>query len=138
MNAIRQTITTTIDGMCRQRGSVIMPGISKGSVNLIAAVGTLFPTLCLAALIARVALVPDSNHWGFDTRWLWLGCLPSLLVVALLLRSQYRRRVLIPLCAALLLAIVVAVFDHFNILVEYESWLARGMPEAWHVTLLLR
>jgi len=70
------------------------------------------------------------NHWGYDIRQLYGLALGSVLVAVLWLWRE--RRVAFvwigTVAAAILLATTIFCFDHFNVLVEYNLWLGRGMP----------
>ncbi|MGD8453975.1 MAG: hypothetical protein PVJ57_19340 [Phycisphaerae bacterium] len=98
--------------------------------QLLSICGTAVSALCTVTIVGRVLLVRDSNHWGFDIRLLWLVCLAAGALAVPILRSAKPWRACWPLTSAAVLAVVVAVFDHFNVLVEYGLWLARGMPTA--------
>ena len=74
-----------------------------------------------------------NNHWGVDLLWPAAGG-GLILAYALcrLLVSRSRSRVLGWLCsvATILLALSIAA-DVFNVLVNYDKWLRRGMPKPW-------
>jgi hypothetical protein len=73
------------------------------------------------------------NHWGPDARWLWAGCLLAAgwAVVRLWWRRLRPWTTATVLLAAGICAGTVCLLDHFNLLVSYEQWIARGMPGPW-------
>jgi hypothetical protein len=91
---------------------------------------TVVPLLAIGAVLAREAVVRyPVNHVGFDIRGTWAVCL-----IAPLVALRWRLRpwmVALIVVVSGLLALEVFVFDHFNVLVQYERWCDRGMPAAW-------
>lgn len=86
----------------------------------------------LAVLFWRVVLIPE-NHWGFDNT-----CFPWMLVPQLLCLAGLRwignersrcNSVAALLCALTLLASWLCV--ELNLLLPYELWIRRGMPDAF-------
>ena len=74
------------------------------------------------------------NHWAVDTRKFW-ACAAVTAAWGVMELFWWRRRgrwlgVLV-LVSAVALAGLVFVMDYYNLLVEYELWLQRGMPEPW-------
>ena len=74
------------------------------------------------------------NHWGLDTRKFAVPAAATA-VWAVMELFWWRRRgrwlgVLV-LVSAVALAGLVFVTDYYNLLVGYERWLARGMPQPW-------
>jgi len=84
-------------------------------------------------LIVQAMLRPSCNHWGLEIRWLWPACAAaagwSAIVMALRRRPGGPTLALLAVAAAC--AATVFVLDYFNVLVEYEAWIARGMPPPW-------
>ena len=80
------------------------------------------------AISFRVFSYPE-NHWGLDNRVLipWFG---AQLVAAWVMRKALGRSALITFTAAALISLIGAVaLLQWNVLVPYELWLKRGMPE---------
>jgi hypothetical protein len=86
-----------------------------------------------AVLTVLAAACAPSNHVSLDIRW-------SLVLVVIatgwtafmwLLERRLSRTVMALVVSAVLLAGIVLVFDRFNVLVEYDTWVQRGMPERW-------
>ena len=77
---------------------------------------------------------PHHNHIGCDLRlggWALVGIAGGYCACGL---RQMPRRVgwsLVLLLLAFVLAVMLFLCDHFNLLVEYEVWIRRGMPGRW-------
>ena len=85
-----------------------------------------------ALLIWRAARL--GNHWGLDTRKFWVPAAVTAawgLMELLWWRRRGRWLPVLVLVSAAALAVLVFVMDYYNLLVEYEVWLKRGMPPAW-------
>lgn len=110
------------------------PGRGKQSAGwfIVAVVAGAAMVLALGAM-AWSAGMKDSNHVGYDIRWVWGLCALAVAWAAWGARRRPRmtRAVVCLTLLALVLAGVVFVFDRYNVLVEYETWVARGMPEPW-------
>ena len=89
--------------------------------------------LAAGGLLVWRAAVADSNHVGFDVRQAWLPSgLAFLWGLMGLLRPGGNRRASVALIGvSVLLAALVLVLDQFNLLVQYDRWIERGMPERW-------
>ena len=90
-------------------------------------------TLTLTALLWWQASIRKSNNIGFDIQIFWMI---SLIGLVISIAAYYSTRTL-TLCitvlfmSALVLAITLFVLDYWNVLVEYDTWLQRGMPDKW-------
>jgi hypothetical protein len=82
------------------------------------------------ALLARICLNYPENHWGYDIRWLSRWCITVVLLCACLwLGCRASRRWLLgAMAATALLGGLVVALDRYNLLLEYELWIGRGMP----------
>ena len=84
--------------------------------------------LVWAALIERIVHQP-ANHVGPEPL---LAAIPFVALLAVAWLRRYRRwkttRVLVTAYVLLSLSALVAM-DRANVLVQYERWLRRGMPE---------
>ena len=74
-----------------------------------------------------------SNHWGFDTLLLACLCIVPILwaLVGLVLHPRPWRAVIILGVIACVTMICLFLFQHYNVLVNYDTWLERGMPVKW-------
>ena len=78
------------------------------------------------------------NHWTVDLRWLyplitavaaWLGFVHLKDLLSLRLKLAF-------LAVIILFAGVTVAADRLNLLVDYDLWLQRGMPDRWTMTPL--
>jgi hypothetical protein len=95
-------------------------------------VGGLLLTVCMES--ARRAFSSRySNHWGLDTFVLACLCVFPLLwsLIGLRLRPRPWPAIIILSVLACVTMVGLFIFDHHNVLVYYEAWLERGMPERW-------
>jgi hypothetical protein len=73
-----------------------------------------------------------TNHVGYEIRWLFIMAICIGLYGVSGLLSASNRRWGCALCiAAFMLVALLFCLDHYNLLVEYEVWVQRGMPDAW-------
>ncbi len=88
--------------------------------------------VCTIALVEVLRRIP-CNHVGYDIRDLYLPCIMLGLwgVAGLVLLKLWKASSIAAISAACILAAQVFIFDRFNLLVEYEEWLSRGMPAIW-------
>ncbi len=86
--------------------------------------------ICLAGLVyLSLPLAGRANHISYDVRSLWvLGGLALLAGSVGLFRRQGRLSTAV-CCVGLALCLLVAVLDHCNLLVQYDRWCDRGMPD---------
>lgn len=85
--------------------------------------------LIVWGLVARVREYYPENHWGIDIRllWGWCGAVAGVCGVLWWFGRECRWWIAGALLSAALLAGVVWFLDHYNLLVEYELWLRRGL-----------
>ena len=86
-----------------------------------------------AGLVYRVVTALPDNHIGGDIRILWVAV---ILFLTLAIKSSLNRKLGHAAArglSAATLATCLWLLDHYNLLVEYEVWLGRGMPSAWQV-----
>ncbi len=104
------------------RDTAILLGLALATLGVAATLGL------LATEVWRRSPV---NHVGYPPRTLCAVGIVGMMAafVALYLRAQ---RCLALVCIAVSLILVVAVLavDHWNVLVQYDEWLKRGMPES--------
>jgi len=86
--------------------------------------------LCLITIVFLVAKHYPTNHIGLDVRWLYLLGIPLAIFGIILFLWSLTSRIIASIAAAtgLSLCCVLVILDHYNILVQYEEWLHRGMP----------
>ena len=95
-------------------------------------VGHLFLLLASGAILAwRIST--SENHWAIDCRWLWVlsGAAIGWCGIGVMSRRAPKSLPVCMLVGAVLLAGLVFLADHYNLLVEYERWVGRGMPARW-------
>jgi cell division protein FtsW (lipid II flippase) len=100
-----------------------------------------FVTWCAIIGIVAIAVALGSaalyyspnNHCSLDVRWLALVVPFGLawLVIVRTYRLVPRSMVVALACSILLLAVTILIVDRFNLLVDYDVWTTRGMPERW-------
>lgn len=79
-------------------------------------------------VVLRIVSHPE-NHIGVSVLWVLPLALVAMLAGGLWLSTQRRRAGVALLALGLLTVAGAVLLDRLNILVEYESWLKRGMPE---------
>ena len=84
-------------------------------------------------LLAKIVLNQPCNHWSYDIRHLWPLPLASLLWAGLarLFGTVPRRLMFLVGVCSIVFGICLFVLDCFNVLIEYEEWMQRGMPDMW-------
>lgn len=101
-------------------------------IPMFALCGGVFLMLLLFALWRFVQYYPE-NHWLLDIRWLYLVCLFGYFIVSVSwFHSGASKMVVLNLIVCTLLFALILSLDHFNLLVEYDVWLKRGMPTPFH------
>jgi hypothetical protein len=76
-------------------------------------------------------LADPGNHVACDPRWLWIGYVAAIFVGGIQVAVD---RKLFVLPALLLLVGLLGLglglyIEHYNILVQYDRWCAKGMPD---------
>lgn len=85
----------------------------------------LIPPVAVTAWVSYRALWLADNHMGFEPS-LFMGSAGFSLIVAALSKGRLR----VMACAVSLATVgVVAAAIHFNLLLQYEEWIRRGMPD---------
>jgi membrane-bound metal-dependent hydrolase YbcI (DUF457 family) len=84
--------------------------------------------LSWSLVVFRLASIPE-NHVGVSPLWVLPLALVAMLAGGLLWAAPSRRAAVALLALGLLTGVGVVLLDRLNILVGYESWLERGMPE---------
>ncbi|WP_395852398.1 hypothetical protein [Cystobacter fuscus] len=79
-------------------------------------------------VVLRIVSHPE-NHIGVSVLWILPLPLMAVLAGGLWLSTQLRRAGWALLVLGLLSSMGVVLLDQLDILVEYESWLERGMPD---------
>jgi hypothetical protein len=74
-----------------------------------------------------------SNHWGLDTFLLACICIVPILwsLIGLGLHPRPWRAIIILGILACVTMAGLLIFDQYNVLVKYDTWLDRGMPQKW-------
>ena len=100
------------------------------------------PALVAAAFIHMFTLAvsvlaisqSDGNHISGDPRWLYVVPLLGLAASVCMATFAPWRSLAIVGSAICLLAATVFVVDSFNLLLDYDVWIQRGMPDRgqWH------
>lgn len=82
-----------------------------------------------------VFVLNPSNHSAISLYWVYMLALPAALHSLWQLKASWHW--LIPLAFAVGIVAGVAVLDYLNIMLQYDTWLQRGMPErpGWSVLL---
>lgn len=99
----------------------------------------IFTAIALTILILlaqRIIVHLPDNHMGFEPRLFYIvGGAIMLFVLGTWARSTtgrtLRRLRLSTLLVAIALLVFLALMDRCNLLVQYEVWLKRGMPQAF-------
>lgn len=71
------------------------------------------------------------NHIGFDPKWLWCLAVIGVGCWVGLRNQQGSRLALIAVSSWVLLCLTLALMDYFNVLLQYDEWLSREMPNPW-------
>jgi len=91
----------------------------------------LFPVLVVGAFLSYLFILSNSNHTGMEfldiVHPLWICALISICIGLF----KKDRRYLIPFAISTLAALFFLGVDKFNIMVEYDEWVRRGMPSAF-------
>lgn len=70
-----------------------------------------------------------NNHWGADVRWAYLlGVIGAAHGLFLLVKAEDKTHAVIAIAASLVFVGLIYSADKFNVLVQYERWVERGMP----------
>ncbi|MGZ3460534.1 MAG: hypothetical protein ACXU86_18760 [Archangium sp.] len=80
-------------------------------------------------LVALRLIAYPENHIGVSVLWAIPLALVAMLAGGLWRAARLRRAGMALLVLGLLTVIGAVLLDRLNILVEYDSWLERGMPE---------
>ncbi len=95
--------------------------------------------LCIeAAVILTAYAVRDGGHIGEDPFATFLYFVPLLIVSirVLLSRPEFKKAALFGTSVALSGILLVTLLDLTNMLVQYDRWAQRGLPERGTVTWL--
>lgn len=88
--------------------------------------------LLIGVIMFRVWQSSPDNHWGFDIRYGFILCLLNVIFCTLGLHFYGKDKwLLIGISISLLSGLFLFVVDYFNVIVGYELWLKRGMPDMW-------
>ncbi|WP_309888631.1 hypothetical protein [Archangium sp.] len=80
-------------------------------------------------LVALRVATDSGNHIAVSVLWVIPLALVAMLAGALWWGARLRRAGMALLVLGLLTVVGVVLLDRLNVLVEYEAWLDRGMPE---------
>lgn len=94
---------------------------------------TMILVMIVFLMVCYVFVVNRSNHSAFSLYWVYVLVLP--LALHSLFQLKASKHWLIPLAFGLVIIASVAVLDYLNIMLQYDTWLQRGMPErpGWSV-----
>jgi drug/metabolite transporter (DMT)-like permease len=95
--------------------------------------------LCIEAAIAVYAFaVNDSGHTGAEPFVAFLYFVPLLCVAVFVLWTRHlsKRTALFSASVAIVGILLVVLLDATNMLVQYERWAKRGLPEQGSVSWL--
>lgn len=111
-----------------RRQSARWTGTEFAMLAFIAAAG-----LVGSVIIAGIVHVWPSNHWSLEIRLGWLVLLPGWGYLGTVAVQDYGIRWM---CRWLMLTLLLVsgmllVADSCNLLVRYDVWIHRGMPERW-------
>jgi hypothetical protein len=80
-------------------------------------------------LVAFRVATDSGNHIGVSVLWAIPLALVAMLAGVLLRAARLRHAGMALLVLGLLTVVGVVLLDQLDVLVEYEVWLERGMPE---------
>jgi uncharacterized membrane protein len=84
---------------------------------------------CVAAVTFLAYSRHPSNHWGADVRWTYiLGVVGVAYGFFLLVKAEHKTHSVVAIAASLVFVGLIYSADKFNVLVQYERWVQRGMP----------
>lgn len=89
--------------------------------------------LCLGLIVWRIWNTYPCNHWGvIDIRYGVLLCLLNMAVSALGISWYGKTNLFITgIAIGVMSMMLLLVIDQLNLLVEYELWVRRGLPDMW-------
>jgi hypothetical protein len=75
----------------------------------------------------------NTNHTGFETYdAVWILTFCAVISIGVYLAKKVRFSV-VPVVANILAIIIYLFVDYFNIMVQYDRWCRRGMPDAFEI-----
>jgi hypothetical protein len=89
----------------------------------------LLSSIAGTAIYRMINYYPEGNHVSYDIRWGYLFALAG--VVFAIIGICRRKKLFVPvmlIITSIALAALIFMLDYFNILLEYEIWIHRGMP----------
>jgi len=85
--------------------------------------------VCVVVLTCLAYNRYPNNHWGADVRWAsLLGLIGVAYGLFLLARAGQKTHAFAAIGASLVFVGLICSADRFNVLVQYERWVHRGMP----------
>ncbi|MEP6672234.1 MAG: hypothetical protein ABJF10_23930 [Chthoniobacter sp.] len=106
-------------------------GTSLSSSRLLTRLSSVGAIFSIAVLLALLYYKHgnDSNHTGFEPWLLSIVFVPTAAVgIAAVYRNSSRPLGIFACCVGIGCMVFLFYLDYFNILVQYERWIARGMP----------
>lgn len=97
----------------------------KALPKVVVAALLLMPAVMVSAWVLHRSFVVPENHIGFDPALLFWAAGPSIIQVCV---SPKGLRVLGWVVSILTVGLITAAL-HFNLLLQYEDWIQRGMPD---------
>lgn len=88
-----------------------------------------FPLLCIGLMVLYIILQKGCNHCGVELMLTLVPLSIAALVAIMAVASQEKKRAArIALTLNILAIIFFISIDRFNVMVQYDRWLERGMP----------
>ena len=100
--------------------------IMKPSMKYMRVLGWILIALLYLTLLGNVCVKYPSNHGGGTSLYWWGGLFVAAFNVFELMKSKTMS--ILRLCFIFSFGVILMACDHFNVLIEYETWIARGMP----------
>jgi glucan phosphoethanolaminetransferase (alkaline phosphatase superfamily) len=91
---------------------------------------TLFPIVCVA-LMLRVIIIEPTNYTDADLFYFFLWPLCFCVILSFFLykfKKEKKRQFLVSFGTSIVAILFFLFVDRFNIMIQYDDWLHRGMP----------
>lgn len=104
------------------------------NLKRLARFGFICACISLAALFFLFAarlLAYSENYWWVNPNWFYIPvCVTAVLACMFNVQSEIKK---LTLFFCLAFSAIIFASDTFNLLVSYEVWMARGMPERFEL-----
>lgn len=95
---------------------------------------SLFPILCVWLAMIFIILMYDCNHTGLEFLRILLPLSLTAAISSIIVITRKHKKLA---CVALTLNILAIIFfigiDQLNVMVQYDRWLERGMPDQFEI-----